>query len=90
MILPEYIIYSPCSTSNTRELRAKARIKIQDIKDSEDLKVVLRTEFFIICEYRGKEYSIYENGKIILKDAEDKKELIDMLKVLVGGGYVED
>jgi len=84
----DYIILSPCVTAKTRELRLRGKIDIRKAEKalSQDVDVLALTEVFLTIAYKGKSFSLYPSGKIIVKDSESDeaksllKEIFSMLE----------
>lgn len=77
----EYIILAPCVTSKTRELRLRGKIDILKAEKAlpPDADILALTEIFLSATYKGKLFSLYSSGKIIVKDS-DGEEAKALLK----------
>lgn len=74
----EYIILSPCTTAKTRELRLRGRIDIRKAEKAlpPEAEALALTEVFLTVAYKGKPFSLYPSGKIIVKDSESEEAKI--------------
>ncbi|NYZ60166.1 hypothetical protein H0O01_00525, partial [Candidatus Micrarchaeota archaeon] len=71
----DYIILSPCVTAKTRELRMRGKIDIRKAEKSlpPNVDILALTEVFLTLAYKGKSFSLYPSGKIIVKDSESEE-----------------
>ena len=84
----EYIILSPCTTAKTRELRLRGKIDLRKAEKSlpPEADVLALTEVFLSASYKGKPFTLYPTGKIIIKDSESEeakallKEMFSLLE----------
>ncbi|MEW5996869.1 MAG: hypothetical protein AB1657_04730 [Candidatus Micrarchaeota archaeon] len=91
----EYIILSPCTTAKTRELRMRGRIDIRKAEKAlpPEADILAFTEVFLSLAYKGKPFSLYPSGKIIVKDseAEEAKSLLkEMFSLLERKGCLSE
>ncbi|MFP3949680.1 MAG: hypothetical protein ACLFUZ_01140 [Candidatus Micrarchaeia archaeon] len=85
---PEHIILSPCTTSKTIEMRTRAKIDLEKAEKelSPDHEVLAKTSIFLSFGHRGKQFTLYKSGKIVIKETESKegkpllKEVFELLK----------
>ncbi|MEM4272479.1 MAG: hypothetical protein QXH30_02720 [Candidatus Bilamarchaeaceae archaeon] len=72
---PEYVILAPCTTARTIEMRTKFRILLSKCESllSRDHEVLARTPVFLTFVHSGKQFSLYETGKIVIRDADSRE-----------------
>lgn len=91
----DYIILSPCVTAKTRELRMRGKIDIRKAEKSlpPNVDILALTEVFLTLAYKGKSFSLYPSGKIIVKDSESeeaKSLLKEMFALLEKKGCISE
>lgn len=88
---PEYVILSPCTTSKTIEMRTREKIDLSrsEAELSRDHQIIANTSVFLSFLHKGKNFSLYSSGKIVIKDAdsrEGKPLLLEVFSLLKGRG----
>lgn len=85
---PDYIILAPCTTARTMEMRTKFKIQLEKSEKEleKDHEIVARTPVFLTFLHGGKQFSLYESGKIVIRDSDAKEgkplltEVFELLK----------
>ncbi|MFA5412070.1 MAG: hypothetical protein WC350_01835 [Candidatus Micrarchaeia archaeon] len=80
----EYIILSPCVTAKTCELRMRGTIELKKAEQSlpPEADILALTEVFLSVAYKGKPFSLYQSGKIVVKDAESAEAKVLLKEML--------
>lgn len=84
---PDYVILSPCTTSKTLEMRTKLKISLEKAEKelSTDHEIAASTPVFLSFLYKGKPFTVFSSGKIVIKDADSKEGkplLIEVFNIL--------
>jgi hypothetical protein len=85
---PEYVILSPCTTSKSIEMRTKAKLDLAKAEKalSVDHEIAANTSVFLSFLHKGKQFTLYSSGKIVIKEVNPKDgkplllEVFGMLK----------
>ncbi len=88
---PDYVILAPCTTARTMEMRTKNKISLSksEAELAKDHEVLARTPVFLSFLHGGKQFSLFESGKIVIKDSdakEGKPLLVEVFELLKGRG----
>ncbi len=81
---PEYVILAPCTTARTMEMRTKNKIILakSETELARDHEIIARTPVFVSFLHGGKQFSLFESGKIVIKDSDAKEGKPLLLEVL--------
>ena len=81
---PEYVILAPCTTARTMEMRTKNKILLakSETELAKDHEILARTPVFVSFLHGGKQFSLFESGKIVIKDSDAKEGKPLLLEVL--------
>ena len=81
---PEYVILAPCTTARTMEMRTKNKILLakSETELARDHEILARTPVFVSFLHGGKQFSLFESGKIVIKDSDAKEGKPLLLEVL--------
>lgn len=85
---PEYVILSPCTTSKSIEMRTRNKLDLSKAEKelSKDHGISANTSVFLSFLHKGKQFTLYSSGKIVLKEVDSKEgkplllEVFELLK----------
>ncbi|MBD3397838.1 hypothetical protein GF412_01755 [Candidatus Micrarchaeota archaeon] len=85
---PEYVILSPCTTSKSIEMRTRGKINLNKAEKelSKDHEIAANTSVFLSFLHKGKQFTLYSSGKIVVKEVDSKEgkpllvEVFNLLK----------
>ena len=92
----EYTILSPCTTSKTTEMRTKKKMDLDKAEKelSKDHEISANTSVFLSFPYKGKPFTLFSSGKIVIKGTDPKEGkalLLEVFNILKERGvFIED
>ena len=82
IIMAKFYVFTPCGTGEVFQGMPTGRIKLdlEEAKKKLGAEILLDTKEMLIVKYKGIRVSIFKNGKVLVKNLDDKKKATNIIE----------